>query len=283
MDLRKRLMVLGCVTAALLSGCGDTEVKRPYTEPEIQEGQALIWLREEQGGDYELLSCSEELSCTTWTYHFDNSPEGKERSEYFACVVTGLEPTDSGEIVLLFNNGSAPWDNVKKALIYDVAVSADGQVTVGEGEECQDFAVGWEFLKEPELQIPEDPYCYTTEDGSFFAVSGSYTAGTPYGAAGMLWDTQILAREVSSGTSGDDSLEGGSRADSTYYFLPQAQGETTIVEMETFFTENETTGYFYHITVDEEMRCRWDWYTSGVKDEDFKIYITIKDRAYLFP
>lgn len=282
--MKKLLSLLGCVAIVFLSGCGDTEVKRPYTEPELQEGQALIWLRTDgQGGHYQLLDCSEELSCTTRQYHFDNNPEGKGYCIYFACVVTGLSPTDSGEIILVFNNDSAPWINVKKTLIYDVTVSADGQVTLGEGEECQDFAVGYEFIAEPDKQFPEDPYSITAEDGSITLVS-SYTVGTPYYYAGALWDPQILEHDRGGGMSGDNdsSTDGGGIADYKDRFIPKTKGETTIALLETYTTDDETTGYFYNITVDEDMRCRWNWYVSGIKDEDFTIYIMIKDRKYLF-
>ena len=130
------------------------------------------------------------------------------------------------------------------------------------GREEFGAAVSFEITGELNQETPDDPYCNTNPDGSI-SLFLSEVGGTPYMIAGPVYDHEMFSLQTYVKKT-DSTADGGGYVMDQYWFMPKYAGETEIMTLETYAVDSIYTGTIYHITVEDDLTCRLDWY-AGVK------------------
>ena len=115
------------------------------------------------------------------------------------------------------------------------------------------------------------PYSDTNQDGSLNLYL-SETDGVPYWVEGPIYDHEMFDMQTYMSVSPSDSEAVGSGSiDYLYRFKPRHPGETEIVALSTYYVDNVYQGTVYHITVEEDLTCRIDWYADVEQGKNIEI------------
>lgn len=118
---------------------------------------------------------------------------------------------------------------------------------------------------------PPEPYCNTNEDGSL-RLFLSYRGGTPYRIEGPIYDHDMFEMKTYVKTvPGKANMEGGGTVTDKYEFTPKKAGETKIVTLQYYSVNSVYQGTVYSITVEDDLRCRMNWYGGVTEGENLEI------------
>ena len=123
-------------------------------------------------------------------------------------------------------------------------------------------------------EIPSNPYANTNEDGSVDLYASDIQEGTPYSRAGVIYDHDLFTlKEYNVYDPGVEDIRsaGAGTLTTTYRLVPLKTGESLVSVLDVYFVKNVFIGNAYHITVDEDMRCRIDWHCYVTQGENCKV------------
>ena len=132
----------------------------------------------------------------------------------------------------------------------------------------------YEITGDISKEVPKDPYGDISEDGSinlFLEVTG----GTPYVIAGAIYDQEQFSMKAygSVRVEADPDAAGGGYATLLMRFTPQCVGEAEIMMLYYYFGHEVYVGTIYHITVEEDLKCRLNWYGFVSEEENLELHL----------
>lgn len=122
--------------------------------------------------------------------------------------------------------------------------------------------VSFEITGELRQTDPDDPYSNTNPDGSI-SLYLLENGGTPYQIEGPVYNHEMFSMQTYVKLKESEG-DGGGYVKCQYWFTPNYAGETEIMTLETYAVDSIYMGTLYHITVEDDLTCRLDWY-AGVK------------------
>lgn len=130
--------------------------------------------------------------------------------------------------------------------------------------------VSFEITGELRQTVPDNLYSNTDPDGSIRLFSYVVTAGTPYQIAGPVYDHEMFSMRTYVKRKDDSShSDGGGSVMDQYWFTPKYAGETEIMVLNSHLSVYE--GTIYHITVEDDLTCRMDWYAGVTQGENMEL------------
>lgn len=136
--------------------------------------------------------------------------------------------------------------------------------------------VSFEITGDVEHTKPPEPYCNTNEDGSIDLFLSLNWGTIPYDIEGPIYDHDMFSVQIyrkSEGVQVSGDYEGGGGGETTYIyrFTPSQPGETEIAAL----LQHYGVGYegtLYNITVEDDLRCRLNWYGRVVQGENLEVF-----------
>lgn len=127
--------------------------------------------------------------------------------------------------------------------------------------------VSFEVTGNVDQKEPPAPYCNTNEDGSIDLFL-DVTDGTSYNIEGPIYDHDMFTlKTYVQRVQGEECAPGGGSVTCLYRFFPIKSGDTEIVVLNRYLVDDVYEGTLYNITVEDDLRCRMNWY-GGVTQED---------------
>lgn len=118
---------------------------------------------------------------------------------------------------------------------------------------------------------PPEPYCNTNEDGSIDLFLDA-TVGTPYNIEGPIYDHDMFTlKTYVKSVQGDGSADGDGSVTYLYRFFPIRSGDTEIVTLNQYLVDDIYEGTLYHITVEDDLKCKMNWYGGVTQEENLEI------------
>ena len=133
--------------------------------------------------------------------------------------------------------------------------------------------VSFEITGELDKTIPDDVYSNTNSDGTLKLFLYT-TDGTPYLIEGPVYDHEIFSMQTYVKRDGGASDAAGSGITmDMYLFTPTHAGETEILTLNTYVGDEVDIfeGTIYHVTVEEDLTCRMDWYAGVTEGENMEL------------
>lgn len=144
-----------------------------------------------------------------------------------------------------------------------------GEITERERFGSEEY---FEIIGDVEHKEAPEPYSNTNEDGSFLALMW-LTGGTPYDVAGAIYDHDMFAMQVyAKRESVVGNYTGGGETTYLYQFTPSHPGDAEIVMLYKYLTDDVYEGTIYNITVEDDLRCRWNWSGRVVQGENLEVF-----------
>ena len=133
--------------------------------------------------------------------------------------------------------------------------------------------VSFEITGEPEKTIPDNVYCNTNPDGTLKLFLYT-TDGTPYLIEGPVYDHEMFSMQTYvKREDGDSDAAGSGITMDMYLFTPAHAGETEILTLSSYIGDEDDIfeGTIYHVTVEEDLTCRIDWYAGVTEGENMEL------------
>lgn len=130
--------------------------------------------------------------------------------------------------------------------------------------------VSYEIIGYVKQEEAPEPYCNTNGDGSFLTLMW-LSGGTPYDVAGAIYDHDMFTMQTYiESKPADSNYEGGGETTYLYQFTPTHPGDAEIVML--YIHNDIYEGTIYNITVEDDLRCRWNWDGRVTQDENLDVF-----------
>lgn len=131
--------------------------------------------------------------------------------------------------------------------------------------------VSFELTGDVAWEEPSRFYGNMNEDGSIDLIL-DVTDGTPYDIEGPIYDHDMFTlKKFVKHVRDDSGAVGGGSVTCLYRFIPIKSGNTEIVTVYTYLTDDVYVGTIYSITVTDDLQCKIDQIGGVTQGENIEV------------